>query len=107
MAYPCCDVTKMREDAQTLQSLQSKCFLSGNSQTTTFTKLKPCNYVLSCLARFMAKSSQERKIDVFFFTFCGPFFLIELYMPLYSVSLIWESFIYDFGFNSQTLNGSL
>ena len=33
--------------------------------------------------------------------------LIELYMPLRSVSLIWESFICDLGFNSQTLNGCL
>ena len=28
-------------------------------------------------------------------------------MPLRSVSLIWESFIYGLGFNSQTLNGCL
>ena len=34
-------------------------------------------------------------------------FLIELYMPLGSVSLIQESCIYGLGFNSQTLNGSL
>ena len=37
----------------------------------------------------------------------GRFFLIELYMPLRSVSLIQESCIYGLGFNSQTLNGSL
>ena len=34
-------------------------------------------------------------------------FLIELYMPLRSVSLIQESCINGLGFNSQTLNGSL
>ena len=35
------------------------------------------------------------------------FFLIKLSVPLRSVSLILESFIYGLGFNSQTLIGSL
>ena len=58
----------------------------------------------------MARSLQEGRlkfaslIAVVFLVFHEPFFLdIELYMPLRSVSLLEESFIYGLGFNSQTL----
>ena len=63
----------------------------------------------------MAKCLQEGKsgkstklITVVFFDFpLAVSFVIELDMPLRSVSLIQESFIYGLGFNSQTLSGSL
>ena len=62
----------------------------------------------------MATSLQEgnskfpQLITVVFFDFpWAVSFLIELYIPLRSVSLKKESFINDLGFNSQTLNGSI
>ena len=80
------------------------------SKTTTFTKSKPCSHVSSCLAMFMARSLQE----VLFINNCCVFhfswfftLLDRAYMPLRSVSLIWESFFYGLGFDSQALNGCL
>ena len=62
----------------------------------------------------MARSLQEGRlkfaslITIVVLVVHELFFLdIELYMPLHSVSLIQESFIYGLGFNSQTLNGSI
>ena len=62
----------------------------------------------------MARSLQEgnskfaQLITVVFFDIpWAVSFLIELYMPLRSVTLKKESFINDLGFNSQTLYGSI
>ena len=85
-----------------------------DAQTTTLTKSKPCSHVLSCLAIVLSLGLCKRRnrrysvimITVVFFKFPLAFLLsCSSFMPLRSVSLMWESFIYGLGFNSQTLNG--
>ena len=74
---------------------------------TTFSDSKAFSHVLNCLAMFndlLLRGLKEEKSSFFSSAIS---FLIELYMPLRSVSLIQESFIYDLGFNSQTLSGSI
>ena len=87
-----------------------------DAQTTTLTKSKPCSHVLSCLAIVLSLGLCKRRnrrysvimITVVFFKFPLVFLLsCSSFMPLRSVSLMWESFIYGLGFNSQTLNGCL
>ena len=60
---------------------------------------------------FIARYLQERlfinNCCVFSVIFVFFTLLDRAYMPLRSVSLIWESFINGLGFNSQTLNGCL
>ena len=73
-------------------------FSFGNkSKTTALTKSKPSGHVLSCLAMFndvlwrsRGKKESRKKASLSMLTFHGPFvsFLIELDMPLRSVSLI-------------------
>ena len=47
--------------ANTLRPLNQVFSFRKESKTTTFTKSKPCNHVLSCLFTFVAESSPEGK----------------------------------------------
>ena len=86
-------------------------------KTTTLTKSTLSGHVLNCLAMFndiygkvfaRGKVGKRRKINNSCLCFSWAVsFVIELDMPLRSVSLIQESFIHGLGFNPQTLNGSL
>ena len=86
--------------ANTLKPLKQGFFIRKESKRITLAKSKPSTYVLSCLAMF-------NKVCTTNINFLWAVsFLIELYMPLRSVSLIQESLI-GLGFNSQTLNGRI
>ena len=73
--------------ANAFKSLKQVFSFRNESKTTTLAKPKPCSYVLSCLAMFYSKVFARRLLS--FLLFVGhSSFLIELYMPLRSVSLI-------------------
>ena len=101
--------------ANTLKPSKQVFSFRKESKTTVLTKSKPSCHVLSCLAMLHSKLFAKSELDVciinnrclFILSVGLSSFLIEFYMPLRSVSLIWESFIYGLGFNSQTLNGCL
>ena len=84
-----------RRCADTLKPLKQVFSFTNESKTTTLTKSKPYSHVLSCLAMFYSKVFARSEFDVcltmitaVFFDFPWASLLIELCMPLRSVSLI-------------------
>ena len=57
-----------RRCANTLKPLNQVFSFWKESKPTTFTELKPCSHVLSCLVMVIARSLQEVLSKVFFFS---------------------------------------
>ena len=96
--------------AKVLKPLKQWFSFRKESKTTTLTKSKPCSHHQSYLAIFYGEVFARREVCIINNCRLVGFVInivLNHQMSLRPVSLIQESFIYGFGFDSQTLSDSI